>query len=53
MPKLDPHLVACPECSLYAIRPDAEDAEQIKEQHDSGDCPGEAYTEPRYSDYGN
>ena len=48
-PDIDPYLVACEECSLRAIRPSEEDAESIKTNHDSGDCPGEAYTEPRYT----
>lgn len=42
MSDLSPTLVECPECDLRAIRPTKEDAENIKEDHDSGDCPGDA-----------
>jgi hypothetical protein len=44
---LSPTLVECSECELRAIRPTKEDAESIKQEHDSGDCPGEADLERR------
>jgi len=44
---ITPTLVFCEECSLRVIRPTEEDASEIADSHDSGECPGEAVLERR------